>query len=65
MSRTGSPEPPTDDGSSALASPTIPGARVKRAAQREAWAVEGEAWLLEWEARLTVESRGRATASLW
>jgi hypothetical protein len=55
-----------------LASPTIPGATVKRAAQREAWAVEGEAWavegeacLLEWEARLTVESRGRVTASLW
>jgi hypothetical protein len=47
------------------ASPTIPGARVKRAAQGEAWAVEGEAWLLEWEARLTVESRGRVTASLW
>ena len=48
-----------------LASPTIPGARVKRATQREAWAVEGEAWLLEWEARLTVESRGRVTASMW
>jgi hypothetical protein len=47
-----------------LASPTIPGARVKRTAQREAWEVEGEAWLLEWEARLTVESRGRVTASL-
>jgi hypothetical protein len=48
-----------------LASPTIPGARVKRAAQREAWAVEGEAWLLEWEARLTVESPARVTASMW
>lgn len=48
-----------------LTSPTIPGARVKRAAQKEAWAVEGEAWLLEWEARLTVESPVRATASTW
>jgi hypothetical protein len=49
-----------------LASPTVPGARVKRAAQREAWAVEGQARLLEWEAaRLTVESRGRVTASMW
>jgi hypothetical protein len=47
-----------------LSSPTIPGTRVERPAQREVWAVEGEAWLLEWEARLTVELRGRVTASL-
>ena len=54
-----------------LASPTIPGARVKREVEREAWAVEGEAWsvgipvLVNQMCAATMEHCRRSGGGLW